>query len=129
MFNNKIKGYLSLISSVLIHLLIGNLFSFANLIPYYQSFLYYKHNNTEVISLMQLYFIAPIGIFVHNTFPSFMGIIDKKVGIRVLTFFATASLYFSQLILSFINFICSIWPSCQCNLFSNLKKLLEIFPS
>ena len=48
MFNNKIKGYLSLISSVLIHLLIGNLFSFANLIPYYQSFLYYKHNNTEV---------------------------------------------------------------------------------
>ena len=101
MFNNKIKGYLSLISSVLIHLLIGNLFSFANLIPYYQSFLYYKHNNTEVISLMQLYFIAPIGIFVHNTFPSFMGIVDKKVGIRVLTFFATASLYFSQLIIYF----------------------------
>ena len=99
--NNKIKGYLSLISSVLIHLLIGNLFSFANLIPYYQSFLYYKHNNTEVISLMQLYFIAPIGIFVHNTFPSFMGIVDKKVGIRVLTFFATASLYFSQLIIYF----------------------------
>ena len=101
MFNNKIKGYLSLISSVLIHLLIGNLFTFANLIPYYQSFLYYKHNNTEVISLMQLYFIAPIGIFVHNTFPSFMGIVDKKVGIRVLTFFATASLYFSQLIIYF----------------------------
>ena len=101
MFNNKIKGYLSLISSVLIHLLIGNLFSFANLIPYYQSFLYYKHNNTEVISLMQLYFIAPTGIFVHNTFPSFMGIVDKKVGIRVLTFFATASLYFSQLIIYF----------------------------
>jgi hypothetical protein len=101
MFNNKIKGYLSLISSVLIHLLIGNLFSFANLIPYYQSFLYYKHNNTEVISLMQLYFIAPVGIFVHNTFPSFMGIVDKKVGIRVLTFFATASLYFSQLIIYF----------------------------
>ena len=101
MFNNKIKGYLSLISSVLIHLLIGDLFSFANLIPYYRSFLYYKHNNTEVISLMQLYFIAPIGIFVHNTFPSFMGIVDKKVGIRVLTFFATASLYFSQLIIYF----------------------------
>ena len=101
MFTNKIKGYLSLISSVLIHLLIGNLFSFANLIPYYQSFLYYKHNNTEEISLMQLYFIAPVGIFVHNTFPSFMGIVDKKVGIRVLTIFATISLYCSQLIMYF----------------------------
>ena len=67
MFNNKIKGYLSLISSVLIDLLIGNLFSFANLIPYYQSFLYYNHNNKEEISLMQLYFIASVGIFVHNT--------------------------------------------------------------
>ena len=63
MFNNKIKGYLSLISSVLIHLLIGNLFSFENLIPYYQSFLYYKHNNKKEISLMQLYFIVPVGIF------------------------------------------------------------------
>ena len=101
MFKNKIKGYLSLISSVLIHLLIGNLFSFANLIPYYQSFLYYKHNNNEEISLMQLYFIAPVGIFVHNTFPSFMGIVDKKVGIRVLTIFATISLYCSQLIIYF----------------------------
>ena len=101
MFNNKIKGYLSLISSVLIHLLIGNLFSFANLIPYYQSFLYYKHNNTEEITLMQLYFIAPVGIFVHNTFPSFMGIVDKKIGIRALTIFATVSLYCSQLIIYF----------------------------
>ena len=101
MFNNKIKGYLSLISAILIHLLIGNLFSFANLIPYYQSFLYYKHNNTEEISLMQLYFIAPVGIFVHNTFPSFMGIVDKKVGIRVLIIFATISLYCSQLIIYF----------------------------
>ena len=35
----------------------------------------------------------------NNTFPSFMGIIDKKVGIRVLTIFATISLYCSQLII------------------------------
>ena len=101
MFNNKIKGYLSLISAVLINLLIGNLFSFANLIPYYQSYLHYKHNNDEEISLMKLYFIAPIGIFVHNTFPSFMGIIDQKLGIRTLTFFATILLYCSQLIIYF----------------------------
>ena len=50
---------------------------------------------------MKLYFIAPIGIFVHNTFPSFMGIIDQKLGIRTLTFFATILLYCSQLIIYF----------------------------
>ena len=132
MFNNKIKGYLSLISSVLIHLLIGNLFSFANLIPYYQSYLYYKHNYTEKISLMQLYFIGPIGIFVHNTFPSFMGIIDKKLGIRILTIFATISLFCSQLIffcrILFINYIIYFfWFWSKLHIFPNIKKLLEIF--
>ena len=99
MFNNKIKGYFSLISSILINLLNGNLLSFSNLIPYYQSYLYYKHNETEKITLMQLYFIAPIGIFVDNVFPSFMGIIDIKLGIRLLTIFTTISLYISQIII------------------------------
>ena len=92
MLSNKIKGYLSLISSILINLIGGNLFSFSNLIPYYQSYLYYKYGNKEEITLMQLYFIAPVGIFVDNFFPSFMGIIDKKLGIRVLTIFTTLSL-------------------------------------
>ena len=101
MFNNKVKGYLSLISSILIQLIIGNLFAFPNLIPYYQSYLYYKNNNTEKISSMQLYFVTPVGIFVHNIFPSFTGVLDKKVGIRVLTIFATLFSYISQLIIYF----------------------------
>ena len=135
MFNNKIKGYLSLISSILIHLLIGNLFSFANLIPYYQSYLYYKHNYTEKISLMQLYFIGPIGIFVHNTFPSFMGIIDKKLGIRILTIFATISLFCSQLIMYFsveyylliISYI-FFGFGASCTYFQTLKNCWKYFP-
>jgi len=101
MVSVKVKGFLSLISAVLMHLLIGNLFSFPNLIPYYQSYLYYKNDNKEDISLMQIYFIAPAGIFVHNTFPSVMGIIDKKFGIRVLTIFATLCIIASQLIIYF----------------------------
>ena len=101
MFTNKTKGYLSLISAILIQLLIGNLFTFANLIPYFQSYLYYAHGNTEKISSLQLYFIGPSGIFVHNTFPSFIGFIDKKFGTRALTVFATICLYFSQLIMYF----------------------------
>ena len=101
MFNNKVKGYSSLISSILIQLLIGNILTFPNLIPYYQSYLYYKNNNTEKISALQLYFIAPVGLFVHNAFPSFTGILDKKVRIRILTLFATLFLFISQLIIYF----------------------------
>ena len=89
MCNNKIKGYLSLISAILINLLNGKLLTFPNLIPYYQSYLYYKHDEKETISAIQIYFIAPIGIFIQQFFPTFMGIIDKKLGIRVLAIFAS----------------------------------------
>ena len=99
--NNKIKGYLSLIAAILFHLLIGNLFSFPNFIPYYSSYLYHKNNGVETVTLSQLYFIAPIGIFVHNTLPTITGFLDKKIGTRVMTIIATISLIGSQLIIYF----------------------------
>ena len=101
MFSQSIKGYLSLISAILINFIIGNLFAFPNLIPYYQSYLYYEYGNQEKISLMQLYFITPLGICVHNTFPSFIGLVDKKIGIRILTILATLSVFLSSIILYF----------------------------
>ena len=135
MFNNKIKGYLSLVSSILIHLLIGNLFSFANLIPYYKSFLYYKNGKNEIITERELYFIAPVGIFVHNTFPSVMGFIDKKLGIRVLTVLATILLYFSQFIIYFsINYYLLIISyilfgfAASSTYFQTLRNCWKYFP-
>ena len=101
MFSQKVKGYLSLVAAILIHFLIGNLFAFPNLIPYYQSYLYYEYGNQEKISLIQLYFIAPSGIFIHKTFPSFIGLVDKKIGLRILTIIATISLFLSCVILYF----------------------------
>ena len=101
MFSKKLKGYLSLISSVLINLINGNLLTFSNLIPYYQSYLYYKNNKTEQITLMQLYFIVPIGMFVDMVFPSIMGILEIKFGIRVLTIFTTILIFISQIIAYF----------------------------
>ena len=97
-WNNKIKGILSLIAGILIQFLIGNLFSFPNFIPYYKSYLYYKNDNKEKISELQLYFIAPTGIFVHNTLPSLTGLLDNLLGIRILTIIGVISLLLSQLI-------------------------------
>lgn len=97
--NNKVKRILSLISGILTHLLIGNLFSFPNFIPYYKSYLYYKNKKKEVISELQLYFIAPTGIFVHNTLPSLTGFMDNILGTRILTIIGMISLLGSQIIM------------------------------
>ena len=135
MFNNKIKGYLNVISAILINLLNGNLFTFSNLIPYYQSYLYYKHDKKEKISIMQLYFIAPIGIFIHRLFPSIMGIIDKKLGIRILTIFTTISLYISHIIIYFsieyylliISYIIYGF-ALSCTYYQTVKNCWKFFP-
>ena len=135
MFNNKIKGYLSLISAVLINLLNGNLLTFPNLIPYYQSYLYYKHNEIEKISVLQLYFIAPIGIFIQQFFPTFMGIIDKKLGIRILTIFAAISLCISHLIIYFfIEYYLLVISyliygfALSCTYYQTAKNCWKFFP-
>ena len=135
MFNNRIKGYLSLISAILINLLDGNLLTFSNLIPYYQSYLYYKHNNSENISTMQLYFIVPIGIFINQFFPSFMGIIDQKLGIRILTIFSTISLYISHIIIYFsIEYYLLIISyfiygfGVSCTYYQTVKNCWKFFP-
>ena len=135
MFNNKIKGYLNVISAILINLLNGNLFTFSNLIPYYQSYLYYKHDKKEKISIMQLYFIAPIGIFIHRLFPSIMGIIDKKLGIRILTIFTVISLYISHIIIYFsIEYYLLIISyifygfALSCTYYQTVKNCWQFFP-
>ena len=135
MFSQKIKGYLSLISAILFNFIIGNLFSFSNFIPYYQSYLYYKYDNKEEISLMQLYFITPSGIFVHKTFPSFMGLVDKKIGIRALTIIATISIFISHVILYFsINYYLILlayilygYGSCS-TYYTSLRNCWKYFP-
>ena len=101
--NNKTKGYLTLISAVLFNLLSGNLFSFPNFIPYYRSYLYYKNDKKEKISLLKLYFIAPVGICILNTLPTVTGFLDNKFGTRVSTILGAISLLGSQLIMYFFT--------------------------
>ena len=136
MFSQKVKGYLSLISAILINFLTGNLFSFPNLIPYYQSYLYYEYGNLEKISLMKLYFITPVGIFVHNTFPSFIGFVDKKIGIRILTILATIALFLTNVILYFsieyylILFSYVLFGFAGCSTyFTSLRNCWKYFPN
>ena len=135
MFSKKIKGYLSLVSAILINFITGNLFSFPSLIPYYQSYLYYEYGQQEKISLMQLYFIAPVGIFVQNAFISLIGLIDKKIGIRILTILATIALFLSNVILYFsieyylilISYALFGFSSCS-TYYTSLRNCWKYFP-
>ena len=135
---NKIKGILSLISAILIHLLIGNLFSFPNFITYYHSYLECEknaYNETESVSINQLNFIAPTGILVHNTLPSVTGFLDNKLGTRVLTIIGSISLLGSNLIMYYFTdyylMIISYFLFGFCGsltYFQSLKNCWKYFP-
>ena len=136
MFSKKIKGYLSLISAILINFITGNLFSFPSLIPYYQSYLFYEYGNQEKISLMKLYFIAPVGIFVQNAFISLIGLVDKKIGVRILVILSTIALFLSNVIMYFsieyylllFSYVLFGFSSCS-TYYTSLRNCWKYFPN
>ena len=133
--DNKKKGILTLISAVLINLLTGNLFSFPNFIPYYKSFLYYRNGKREIVRDEQLYFIAPVGICIHNVLPSVTGLLDKILGTRILTIIGSISLLVSQILMyKFIDYYIIIiayglFGLCgSLTYFQSLKNCWKYFP-
>ena len=128
--NNTIKGVSSVISAVLINLLTGSIFTFPNLITYYQKFTDNKFNETK------LYFVAPTGIFIHNSLPSITGILDDKFGTRILNIVGSLSLLGSQLIVYFFkNYILlivayALFGFCgSLTYFQSLKNCWKYFPN
>ena len=99
-FINRNKGITTLISAILIHLLIGNIFTFSNLIPYYESYLHYARNSSE-IPLKKLNYIAPTGLLFNNALPSVTGFLDDILGTRLLIIIGSISLLVSNLIMYF----------------------------
>ena len=97
MFDNKIKGILSLISSIFTQIIIGNAFTFGNFIIYYKSYLY--HNNVKDITVLDLLYVVPTACACLNILPIITGFLDKLLGIRILTIISTICLLISQFII------------------------------
>ena len=93
MFDNKIKGILTLISSIFTQIIIGNAFTFGNFIIYYKSYLYY--NNVNDISVLDLLYVVPTAAACLNILPIITGFLDKFLGIRILTIISTICLLIS----------------------------------
>ena len=95
--NNKVKGICSVISAIFINLITGSLFTFPNIISYYEIFAERKYTRN------QLYFVAPTGIFVFNALCSVTGFLDDKFGTRILNIIASVCLLGSQLLIYFFK--------------------------
>ena len=128
--NNKIKGICSLISAVLINLLTGSLFTFPNLISYYEIFVDHKYNKN------QLYFVAPVGILFFNSLSSVMGILDDKFGTRVLNIIASILLLSSQLLVYFFKIFALLiiayilyGLAASLTYYQSLKNCWKYFPN
>ena len=128
--NNKIKGICSLISAVFINLLTGSLFTFPNLITYYEVFVDHQFSKN------QLYFVAPVGILFFNSLSSVMGILDDKLGTRILNIIASILLLGSQLLVYFFkNYALLIIAyvlyglAASLTYFQSLKNCWKYFPN
>jgi len=128
--SNTFKGVCSVISGVLINLLTGSIFAFPNLITYYEAYSNYTIGRTKLL------FVAPAGIFILNSFPSFTGILDDKFRVRILTIVGSLCLLSSQLIMYFSkNYILLIISYClfgvcgSLTYFQSLKNCWKYFPN
>ena len=95
MINKKTKGVLTLIGTVITHLIIGNILGFSNLIPYLKSYLYYQKSNINEDDLL---FITPIAVSISNILPILTGLLDNFYGTKVLLIFGMIILVISQML-------------------------------
>ena len=95
--NNQVKGICSVIATIFINLITGSIFTFPNIISYYQ--VYSEHKFTK----NKLYFVAPTGIFTFSVLGSVTGILDDKFGTRILNIAASILLLGSHLLIYFFK--------------------------
>lgn len=128
--SNTFKGVCSVISGVLINLLTGSIFAFPNFFTYYEAY------SNFTIEIKKLLYVAPAGIFILNSFPSFTGILDDKFRVRILTIAGSLCLLSSQLIMYFFkNYILLIISYClfgvcgSLTYLQSLKNCWKYFPN
>ena len=95
--SQKTKGKLSVISSVIMNIICGSLYSWAGINGYFMSYLKYKDSPT--IEIKDGYFFAPIITFTSMCFSPFMTILDEKIGLKILSLMSTILVIFSNFLL------------------------------
>ena len=85
--SQKTKGKLSVISSVIMNIICGSLYSWAGINGYFMSYLKYK--DSPSVEIKDGYFFSPIITFTSMCFSPFMTILDEKIGLKILSLMST----------------------------------------
>ena len=81
------KGILSIISSVIMNIICGSLYSWAGINGYFISYLKYKQSPS--VEIKDGYFFSPIITFTSMCFSPIMTIIDDKIGLKLISLLST----------------------------------------
>ena len=81
------KGILSIISSVIMNIICGSLYSWAGINGYFISYLKYKQSPS--VEIKDGYFFSPIITFTSMCFSPIMTIIDDKIGLKLISLIST----------------------------------------
>ena len=132
--SQKTKGICSLISMIINGLLIGNLFTFSNLSIYNEQYL--KNNGNPNLEKDDITFLTPIGLFIFNSFPIIVGIIEQFINCRFIILIGIICLLISNLLMVFTTKFYLIVISmifyglvCAFNCFTVLRNCWEYYPN
>ena len=134
MLTQKTKGICSLISMIINGLLIGNLFTFSNLSIYNEQYL--KNHGNPNLQKEDITFLTPIGLFIFNSFPIIVGIIEQYINCRLVILIGIICLLISNLLMVFTTKFYLIVISmifyglvCAFNCFTVLRNCWEYYPN
>ena len=96
-FNKRTKGILSIISSVIMNVICGSLYSWAGINGYFMSYLKYK--DSPSIEIKDGYFFSPIITFTSMCFSPLMTLIDAKIGLKLISLMSTILVIITNLLL------------------------------
>ena len=95
--SQKTKGKLSVISSVIMNIICGSLYSWAGINGYFMSYLRYKDSPT--VEIKDGYFFSSIIQFTSMCFSPLMTILDEKIGLKIISLLSTILVLLSNFLL------------------------------
>ena len=96
-FSKNTKGILSIISSVIMNIICGSLYSWAGINGYFMSYLKYK--GSPAIEIKDGYFFSPIITFASMCFSPLMTLLDAKIGLKLISLMSTILVIITNLLL------------------------------
>ena len=122
-FNKKTKGILSIISSVIMNIICGSLYSWAGINGYFMSYLKYK--DSPSIEIKDGYFFSPLITFTSMCFSPLMTLLDAKIGLKLISLMSTILVIITNL---FLYYSTNIYYVYGCMVLFGIINAMNYMP-